>query len=696
MTTPLLRCTIVTPFATLGGSERWLLSLLENSGRLAVEVVLLEDGPLRGRLELLGVPVSVLSVGRSGADVLRGARHLAARLRATDPEIVLANGVKAASVAVPASRLRGVPVAWAKHDFSFDSSLAPWLARGCDLVLATSEAVGAAAMTGRVVTVPPARPALNPLTRDMARTEWARCVAPLPDARVVAMVGRLVAYKGVDTAIRALVHSPGWHLVAVGGDDPSELGERERLLGLAAEHGVADRVRLVGEVEAVDTMLAAVDAVAVLTRRDAAGFGGEGYSLVALEALAAGVPLIGAEGNPEVVRMASAGGLVVPPDDAEAVARALDALAAAEDPVGAGGRSLIAAHPDAAAVADRVVAALAEAALRPGAGLDGPSMTVLTCLRNEEGHIDTVIGAVAAQLGPDDEYLVVDDQSTDGTAAEIAAWAARDARIRVLSGPAINLSAARNHGFGRARHTQVACTDAGVHPVPDWLDRLRSAYGESDPVDVVIGSYDVDGGTPLKDAARQALFPDLEHRRRLTPVRRLRAKLLGRTFTATRVDGRSMACSVEAWRRAGGFDESLDSSEDAAFGYAVQATGGRTALALGARVTWEQADTWQDMARMYRTYGEWGGRAGSIPLVTRDLTRLGALLALPALGAFGGRLGGRAAVAGLTTYLGGPAIGALAAGKPPATVVRVPAVLVLKDVNKAIGCVRGLLARSRS
>lgn len=693
-TTPPLRCTIVTAFGALGGSERWLLSVLSGTRRLDAHVVLLQDGPLRSRLTDLGIDVTVLATGTSGLDVARATRALTVHLQKVDPEVVLANGVKAAAAAVPAARSTGIPVAWAKHDFSFDTTIGPWLARASDVVLATSEAVADAARAGSVTLVPPPRPELDHQDRAHAREHWESWGRALPDAPVLAMVGRIVAYKGYDTAIRALSMVPDWQLAVVGGRDQSEPTEIQRLVDLATDLGVVDRVHFVGEVEEVQQALPAVDAVAVLTRR-IGRVGGEGYSLVGLEALAAGVPLIGAEGNPEVVRMATAGGRVVPADDPAAVAAALKDIHRAEA-VTPAARQLIEEHPGTSQVAELVAGVLAEAALRPGAGLSGPPMTVLTCFRNEVGHVDGVVEAVLDQLGIDDEYVLIDDHSDDGTRDELQSWALRDHRIRVLDGPGVNLSAARNHGFEHAANDYVACTDAGVVPSPEWLSSLRAAFAEARQVDLVIGSFDVDTGTPRKEAARLALFPDPEHTRRRTPVRRLRARLRGRSFRPDRLDGRSMACRVSTWRRSGGFDEALWSSEDAVFGYAVRDAGGRGVLSLAARVIWEQPDSLTELAATYRKYGYWGGRAGSLPLVTKDLSRIAALASVVALAAGGGVAGRRMAALVATMYVGGPVAGASIAGAPLGVLAWIPPVTLLKDSNKAIGCAHGLLDLARA
>src|SRR5690606_23925428 len=68
--------------------------------------------------------------------------------------------------------------------------------------------------------------------------------------RRLVSVGRLVQRKGFDTAIRALPLLPDTELLIAGGggNDHADQSERRRLIRLAAEHGVSDRVRLLGQV----------------------------------------------------------------------------------------------------------------------------------------------------------------------------------------------------------------------------------------------------------------------------------------------------------------------------------------------------------------------------------------------------------------------------------------------------------------
>ena len=144
---------------------------------------------------------------------------------------------------------------------------------------------------------------------------------------VVAGVGRLVSVKGfeylVDAHAEALASVPQLRLVLVGdGDLRAELEARVRALG------VADSVVLTGTADRseIPVYMAAADIVAVPSVR----FGGyvDGLPNVALEAMAAGKPLVASRvgGLPELVRDGE-NGVLVAEKDSRALADALVALA---------------------------------------------------------------------------------------------------------------------------------------------------------------------------------------------------------------------------------------------------------------------------------------------------------------------------------------------------------------------------------
>jgi glycosyltransferase involved in cell wall biosynthesis len=108
-------------------------------------------------------------------------------------------------------------------------------------------------------------------------------VAHAPLARKTALVpGRLNRFKGVGLAIRALVDAREWQLVIAGaGEDAG------RLRALAKSLGVDDRVELVGHVTRDELWRRYSEASAVVVPSLK-----EGASLVCVEALALGVPVV--------------------------------------------------------------------------------------------------------------------------------------------------------------------------------------------------------------------------------------------------------------------------------------------------------------------------------------------------------------------------------------------------------------------
>ena len=327
-----LRVTVVQPFGELGGGEYWLLRLLDATDALEVSAVLLRDGPLRPVLRDRGIDVTVLDVGRRATDLARAWRPLRRVLRQPEgaaPHVVLANGVKAQAALGPLPVLLRTPSVWVKHDHSFDRGLTPALARVATRVVVTTEELVPPTRRRDVTVIPPPRPGEEPLPRDEARRRLQE-VTGSSSGRLLVMLSRLTPYKGIDTAVQALA-LPGaaeWRLLVLGGDDPAEPGERERLLALARGAGVADRVHLAGHVAGASALLSGADALAVLTRplgpRTPRR---EGFGMAAMEATIAGTPVLAPDdGGPIATRVLRGGGLLVDAASAGSVATALGTL----------------------------------------------------------------------------------------------------------------------------------------------------------------------------------------------------------------------------------------------------------------------------------------------------------------------------------------------------------------------------------
>jgi glycosyltransferase involved in cell wall biosynthesis len=148
-----------------------------------------------------------------------------------------------------------------------------------------------------------------------------------PERRRVLVIGRLVARKGIDDAVRAVARIPGTELVIAGGPLADALDadpEVVRLRALAAELRVAERVRFLGAVPHADVpaLIRSSDVVVAVPWY-------EPFGIVPLEAMACGRPVVGsAVGGLLDTVVPGVTGELVPPRDADALTDALAALLA--------------------------------------------------------------------------------------------------------------------------------------------------------------------------------------------------------------------------------------------------------------------------------------------------------------------------------------------------------------------------------
>ncbi len=117
-------------------------------------------------------------------------------------------------------------------------------------------------------------------------------IAPRGDRPRLLVIGRLVPRKGVDDAIVALRELPDAELLVAGGPPAADLAndvEARRLMRAARDAGVGDRVRLLGQVPHAElpSLIRSADVVVCLPWY-------EPFGIVALEAMACGVPVVGA------------------------------------------------------------------------------------------------------------------------------------------------------------------------------------------------------------------------------------------------------------------------------------------------------------------------------------------------------------------------------------------------------------------
>ena len=148
-----------------------------------------------------------------------------------------------------------------------------------------------------------------------------RAARPERSGLTIGFFGRLIPEKGLDLLFRACVKLVGRWTISVVGTGPAQ----EELEGLAERLGIAGRVTWFGALprQRVDEVWSGLDCV-VLPSRTAPGWV-EGSPRAALEAMANGVVVVGSTAGalPETV---GAAGVIVPEEDVEAIAAALQRL----------------------------------------------------------------------------------------------------------------------------------------------------------------------------------------------------------------------------------------------------------------------------------------------------------------------------------------------------------------------------------
>ncbi len=135
-----------------------------------------------------------------------------------------------------------------------------------------------------------------------------------------------------------------------------------------------------------------------------------------------------------------------------------------------------------------------------------PEVSVVLPVRNGAATIGTAVSGIHAQTLARWELLVVDDGSTDETAAIVQSWVRRDSRIRLLRQPALGLVAALEAGCAAARAPFLARMDADDESMPERLE-LQAAFLDEHP-DIGLAGCLVSFGGKRTTSAGYALHVD--------------------------------------------------------------------------------------------------------------------------------------------------------------------------------------------
>jgi glycosyltransferase involved in cell wall biosynthesis len=221
------------------------------------------------------------------------------------------------------------------------------------------------------------------------------------------------------------------------------------------------------------------------------------------------------------------------------------------------------------------------------------TLSLVCTVRDEADNIADLLDSMLAQSRPPDEIVINDCGSRDATAAIVRAYAAREPRVRLVSG-GHNISSGRNNAIANATGPLIACTDAGLVLDRDWLARIVAPLErEHEPADLVGGYY-----RPAPQSTFELALAATNYR---TPAEIAPARFLP--------SGNSMALHKPMWAALGGFPEWADHCEDLVFDLAALRAGYRCCFVPDALVHFRPRSSFRAFARQYFFYARGDGVA---------------------------------------------------------------------------------------
>jgi glycosyltransferase involved in cell wall biosynthesis len=353
-----VRIAQVSSAMDIGGAERMLVDLVTTHARTGLEIAIMAPpGPLDCDWEKLGVERFPFGqVDRNPRDLARAARTVRAAVQAFKPDLIHAHNVKATVFALASARSasRRIPVLATFHGVPARQMwAATQILRLADMTVPVSDG-----LRDELI-----RNGLRPQHVEVVYNGVAEGLELSDSVRdgydrelningsVVAAVGRLAAQKAhdrfLDAAAIVLQSRPSTTFLIVG-DGRLRHELRRQVTAL----GIESAVRFTGP---------RTDARQLIARADLLVFSSnwEGLSIAALEALAAGTPVVSTDVAGMRELLGSGAGKIVhswePRDLASAVVEVLDDAALREQ-MAAAGRRLVAERFSMAAMEDRYAA----------------------------------------------------------------------------------------------------------------------------------------------------------------------------------------------------------------------------------------------------------------------------------------------------------------------------------------------------
>ena len=152
-----------------------------------------------------------------------------------------------------------------------------------------------------------------------------------------------------------------------------------------------------------------------------------------------------------------------------------------------------------------------------------PLVSIIIPVYKVEQFLDDCVTSITSQTYANLEILLVDDGSPDHCPAMCDAWAAKDARVRVIHKPNGGLSDARNAGIAQATGAYIYFADSDDTVAPTLVEDCLAAMRKYD-ADLVMFQFDTisENGKPLLSNYRHNDFTEVQV---LTPVEALKKQV---------------------------------------------------------------------------------------------------------------------------------------------------------------------------
>lgn len=284
----------------------------------------------------------------------------------------------------------------------------------------------------------------------------------------------------------------------------------------------------------------------------------ETFGIGTLEAMAAGVPIVGWDwaGQHEIIEQGETG-LLVPPGDYEALNEAIGWAMAHRDEVGAKARA-VALEKFTWREIMKAYAQLYEKTVQlKKTHVRRPKVSVIIPCYNLGRFLTQAVDSIIQQSMTDWEIIIVDDASTDDSGAIADELERNHQRITVIHNAENQyLAGALNTGIAASKGQYIINVDADNMIAPDTLQRFAAALDEDREYDIIYGGCKFileDGVTPDMTVAPDGVsgWPvEFEYRNQIRQYNQIPSTALYRR---------------KVWERTGGYRTRWLTAEDADF-----------------------------------------------------------------------------------------------------------------------------------